>query len=80
MLSISILKMILPCFILGGGERQKEHSLLQEFRNSTLAQKKQACSRQQAEQSLPHMLHAGFLLSLCFDPEDGGNIFLHNIG
>jgi hypothetical protein len=24
--------------------------------------------------------HAAFLLSLFFDPEDGGNIFLRNIG
>jgi hypothetical protein len=25
-------------------------------------------------------LHAGFLLGLFFDPEDGGNMFLRNIG
>jgi hypothetical protein len=24
--------------------------------------------------------HAGFLLSLVFDPEDGGDIFLRNVG
>jgi hypothetical protein len=26
------------------------------------------------------MLHAGFLLGLFFDLEDGGNIFLQNVG
>jgi hypothetical protein len=24
--------------------------------------------------------HAGFLLDLCFDPEDGGDMFLRNVG
>jgi hypothetical protein len=26
-----------------------------------------------------YLLHAGFLLSLFFDPEDGGEIFLRNV-
>jgi hypothetical protein len=26
------------------------------------------------------MLHAGFLLVLFFDPEDGGDVFLRNVG
>jgi hypothetical protein len=26
------------------------------------------------------MLHPGFLLSLFFDPEDGGNMILQNVG
>jgi hypothetical protein len=27
-----------------------------------------------------YILHTGFLLGLFFDPEDGGDVFLHNIG
>jgi hypothetical protein len=27
-----------------------------------------------------YLLHAGFLLRLFFDPEDGGDIFLRNVG
>jgi hypothetical protein len=30
--------------------------------------------------ALKNKLHAGFSPSLFFDPEDGGNIFLQNIG
>jgi hypothetical protein len=26
------------------------------------------------------LLHTGFFLGLFFDPEDGGNIFLRNVG
>jgi hypothetical protein len=37
--------------------------------------KKQASRRQQSE-----LLLAGFLLHLLFDPEDGGDVFLRNIG
>jgi hypothetical protein len=27
-----------------------------------------------------HLLHAGFLLGLLFDPEDGGDILVENVG
>jgi hypothetical protein len=27
-----------------------------------------------------YLLHAGFLLGLFFDPKDGGNMFLRNVG
>jgi hypothetical protein len=27
-----------------------------------------------------YLLHAGFLLGLFFDPEDGGDMFLQNVG
>jgi hypothetical protein len=27
-----------------------------------------------------YLLHAGFLLGIVFDPEDGGNIFPRNVG
>jgi hypothetical protein len=27
-----------------------------------------------------HLLHAGFLLGLFFEPEDGGDMFLQNVG
>jgi hypothetical protein len=27
-----------------------------------------------------YLLHAGYLFGLFFDPEDGGNVFLQNIG
>jgi hypothetical protein len=27
-----------------------------------------------------HLLHAGFLLGVFFNPEDGGNMFLSNVG
>jgi hypothetical protein len=30
--------------------------------------------------SVCHLIHAGFLLGLFFDPEDGGDMFLLNIG
>jgi hypothetical protein len=34
----------------------------------------------QADCSVCYMLHAGFLLGLFFDPEDGGDMFLRNVG
>jgi hypothetical protein len=36
---------------------------------------KQVASNQQAELAC-HLLHGNFLLSLFFDPEDGGDMFL----
>jgi hypothetical protein len=50
---------------------------------------KQAVSRAQARNqhetsskktSACYLLHAGFLLDLFFDPEDGGNMFPRNVG
>jgi hypothetical protein len=29
---------------------------------------------------LSHLFHSGFLFSLFFDPEDGGDMFVRNIG
>jgi hypothetical protein len=33
----------------------------------------------QADCSACHLLHAGFLNGIVFDPEDGGNMFLRNV-
>jgi hypothetical protein len=30
--------------------------------------------------SVCYLLHAGFMLGVLFDPEDGGDIFLRNVG
>jgi hypothetical protein len=35
---------------------------------------------QQADCSAYYLLHTGFLLFLFFDPEDGGDMFLQNVG
>jgi hypothetical protein len=32
------------------------------------------------QSSACYLLHAGFLLDLLFDPEDGGDMFLQNVG
>jgi hypothetical protein len=46
------------------------------FRVKDKPSKKPAQSKWQAEQSLHH---AGFLLGLVFDPEDGSNMLLQNV-
>jgi hypothetical protein len=41
---------------------------------------KPAWSKLQAKPTNYYLLHAGFLSGLLFDPEDGGDIFLRNVG
>jgi hypothetical protein len=36
--------------------------------------------KKEAEPLLSTYFHAGFLLDLFFDPEDGGGMFLRNVG
>jgi hypothetical protein len=45
--------------------------------DALLPSRKAAWSMQQS--TACHLLHAGFLLALFFDPEDGGDMFLQNI-
>jgi hypothetical protein len=35
---------------------------------------------QSVENHAKHLLHAGFLLTFFFDPEDGGDMFFRNVG
>jgi hypothetical protein len=39
----------------------------------------QESSMRQAENSVCFLIHAGFLLGLLFNPEDGGEIFIRNV-
>jgi hypothetical protein len=56
-------------------------SIVMSFQDKSKPSKKPARSRQQAEQELLiSLLPAGCLLGLLFRPEDGGNLFLRNIG
>jgi hypothetical protein len=37
-------------------------------------------AKQKTRDLLANSFHAGFLLGLFFDPEDGGDMFLRNVG
>jgi hypothetical protein len=70
----SLLK-VSRCF----GETYRFH--IQFQRISQARNQREAGSRYQAESgSACYLLHAGFLLDLFFDPKDGGDMFLRNVG
>jgi hypothetical protein len=69
-----IFRDITPCSPLKVNQRfEGKYPLLLHCRKISRA-RKQSQGRWQAEP------HAGFFLGLFFDPEDGGDMFLHNVG
>jgi hypothetical protein len=54
----------------------KVNQCLEEYVASIFKVEEQTTKRTGMKQAASYPLHSGFLLSLFFDPKDGGNMFL----